>query len=110
MVMSIAKSRGADCIVCPCCNGAMTSKTTCGYKYPRSVFLGKLINQDEYLSLLSRAADDLGSYEAKCLIEYDRALWAYENGYDVQLLKLSPKECTPKHHVLYLTRRQKQKV
>jgi len=105
MVMMIAKSREADCIVCPCCNGAMTSKTTCGYKYPRSAFLGKLINQDEYLSLLSRAADDLGSYEAKCLIEYDRALWAYENGYDVQLLKLSPKESTPKHHVLYLTRR-----
>jgi len=58
MVMMIAKSRKADCIVCPCCNGAMTSKTTCGYKYPRSAFLGKLINQYEYLSLLSRAADD----------------------------------------------------
>jgi 2-polyprenyl-3-methyl-5-hydroxy-6-metoxy-1,4-benzoquinol methylase len=104
MVMMIAKLRGADCIVCPCCNGAMTSETTCGYEYPRSSYVRKLINQDEYLSLLSRAADDLGSYEAKCFIEYDRALWANENGYNVKLLKLSPEESTPKHHVLYLTK------
>ncbi|OEU19644.1 hypothetical protein FRACYDRAFT_235701 [Fragilariopsis cylindrus CCMP1102] len=104
MVMMIAKLRGADCIVCPCCNGAMTSETTCGYEYPRSSYVRKLINQDEYLSLLSRAADDLGSYEAKCFVEYDRALWANENGYNVKLLKLSPEESTPKHHVLYLTK------
>jgi 2-polyprenyl-3-methyl-5-hydroxy-6-metoxy-1,4-benzoquinol methylase len=104
MVMMIARFRGADCIVCPCCNGAMTSETTCGYEYPRSSYVRKLINQDEYLSLLSRAADDLGSYEAKCFIEYDRALWANENGYNVKLLKLSPEESTPKHHVLYLTK------
>eukprot|EP00536_Pseudo-nitzschia_multiseries_P004260 jgi/Psemu1/187644/e_gw1.70.43.1 len=102
MVMSLAKSRGADCIVCPCCNGAMTSKTTCGYQYPRSSYIGKFMNQDEYLSM-SKAAEDSGIYEAKCLIEYDRALWANENGYRVQLLKMSPEDCTPKHHVLYLT-------
>ncbi len=102
MVMSLAKSRGADCIVCPCCNGAMTAKTTCGYKYPRSSYIEKFMDQEEYLSM-SKAAEDSGIYEAKCLIEYDRALWAKENGYDVQLLKMSPQECTPKHHVLYLT-------
>lgn len=107
MVMSLAKSRGADCIVCPCCNGAMTSKTTCGYKYPRSSYIEKFMNQDEYLSM-SKAAEDNGIYEAKCLIEYDRALWAKENGYDVQLLKMSPEECTPKHHVLYLTKQKKE--
>jgi len=107
MVMSLAKSRGADCIVCPCCNGAMTSKTTCGYKYPRSSYIEKFMNQDEYLSM-SKAAEDNGIYEAKCLIEYDRALWAKENGYDVQLLKMSPEECTPKHHVLYLTNQKKE--
>lgn len=106
MVMSLAKSRGADCIVCPCCNGAMTSKTTCGYKYPRSSFIEKFMNQDEYLSM-SKAAEDSGIYEAKCLIEYDRALWAKENGYNVQLLKMSPEDCTPKHHVLYLTNKEK---
>jgi 2-polyprenyl-3-methyl-5-hydroxy-6-metoxy-1,4-benzoquinol methylase len=104
MVMSLAKSRGADCIVCPCCNGAMTSKTTCGYKYPRSCYVEQFMNQDEYLSM-SKAAEDSGIYEAKCLIEYDRALWAKENGYNVQLLKMSPEDCTPKHHVLYLTKK-----
>jgi SAM-dependent methyltransferase len=106
MVMSLAKARGADCIVCPCCNGAMTSKTTCGYKYPRSSYIEKFMNQDEYLSM-SKAAEDSGIYEAKCLIEYDRALWAKENGYNVQLLKMSPENCTPKHHVLYLTNKEK---
>lgn len=106
MVMSLAKSRGADCIVCPCCNGAMTAKTTCGYKYPRSSYIEKFMNQEEYLSM-SKAAEDSGIYEAKCLIEYDRALWAKENGYNVQLLKMSPQECTPKHHVLYLTSKEK---
>lgn len=105
MVMSLAKSRGADCIVCPCCNGAMTSKTTCGYNYPRSSYVKKFMNQDEYLSM-SKAAEDSGIYEAKCLIEYDRALWADENGYNVQLLKMSPEDCTPKHHVLYLTNKK----
>ena len=60
------------------------------------------MNQDEYLSM-SKAAEDSGIYEAKCLIEYDRALWAIENGYHAQLLKMSPEDCTPKHHVIYLT-------
>jgi SAM-dependent methyltransferase len=103
MVMELCRDRGADCIVCPCCNGAMTSKTTCGYAYPRSTFLRNHINQEEYLGQLSKSADDLGNYPAKCLIEYDRAMWAKENGFrEVELWKLTPVECTPKHHVLYL--------
>jgi len=61
------------------------------------------MSQDEYLGQLSKRADDLGHYPAKCLIEYDRALWAKENGFQgVDLLKLSPLESTPKHHVLCL--------
>jgi SAM-dependent methyltransferase len=103
MVMEICRDRGADCIVCPCCNGAMTSKTTCGYNYPRSEFLKCCMTQDEYLGQLSKSADDLGNYPAKCLVEYDRAMWAKENGFrHVELWKLTPVECTPKHHVLYL--------
>jgi hypothetical protein len=81
MVMELCLSRRADCIVCPCCNGAMTSKTTSGYQYPRSSFLREKMSQDEYLGQLSKSADDLGNYEAKCLIEFDRALWARENGF-----------------------------
>jgi SAM-dependent methyltransferase len=103
MVMELCRDRGADCIVCPCCNGSMTSKTTCGYAYPRSSFLRNYINQEEYLGQLSKSADDLGNYPAKCLIEYDRAMWAEENGFrEVELWKLTPVDCTPKHHVLYL--------
>lgn len=68
MVMSLAKARGADCIVCPCCNGSMTSKTTSGYQYPRSSYIKQFMNQNEYLSIVSKAAEDSGIYEAKCLI------------------------------------------
>ena len=59
----------------------MTSKTTCGYEYPRSSYLRQYMNQDEYLDQLSKGAEDRGNYKAKCLIEYDRALWAKENGF-----------------------------
>jgi len=103
MVMQICRDRNADCIVCPCCNGAMTSKTTCGYQYPRSQFLRSCLNEEQYLSQLSKSADDEGNYPAKCLIEYDRAVWAKENGFrKVELFKMTPTTCTPKHHVLYL--------
>ena len=33
----------------------------------------------EYFQV-SKAADDKNNYEAKCLIEYDRAIWAKERG------------------------------
>ena len=103
MVMELCLGRGANCIVCPCCNGAMTSKTTSGYQYPRSSSFRGIMSQDEYLGQLSKSADDLGNYEAKCLIEYDRALWAKENGFkEVGMWKLNPSESTPKHHVLCL--------
>jgi SAM-dependent methyltransferase len=103
MVMEICFEQGANCIVCPCCNGAMTAEKTCGYQYPRSSFFQKHMSQDEYLGQLSRSADDLGNYEAKCLIEYDRAMWAKEKGFkQVDMWRLNPAESTPKHHVLYL--------
>ena len=103
MVMELCLHRGADCIVCPCCNGGMTANATCGYAYPRSNFLKEYLTQDEYLGQLSKGADDLSNYAAKCLIEYDRAMWAKEHGFrEVELWKMTPLECTPKHHVLYL--------
>jgi len=103
MVMEICLLQKADCIVCPCCNGGMTANKNCGYAYPRSLFLRHHMNQDEYLDQLSKSADDLGNYSAKSLIEYDRSLWGKENGYsEIQLWKMNPVECTPKHHILYL--------
>lgn len=103
MVMETCMYQGADCIVCPCCNGGMTSKATGGFSYPRSSFLQQCMTQEEYLSQLSRHADNAQNYAAKCWIEYDRALWAKEMGAkDVELWKMEPLTCTPKHHVLFI--------
>ena len=70
--------------------------------YPRSSLLQQFMTEEEYRSQLSKSADDLHHYSAKCWIEYDRALWAQEQGMQVELWKLTPTECTPKHHVLYV--------
>jgi SAM-dependent methyltransferase len=129
MVMEICLQRRADCIVCPCCNGGIVAidgialrrreekeeetektekeeKRSTYYEYPRSLFLRRCMSQDEYLHQLSRSADHNhqgGNYAAKCLVEYDRAEWAKEHGFrEVELWKMTPVECTPKHHLLYL--------
>lgn len=102
MVMELCRNHSADCIVCPCCNGGMKAQATGGYNYPRSTFLQYCMSEEEYLQQLSKSADDLQNYAAKCWIEYDRAVWAHENGFSVELWKMMPLECTPKHHVLYL--------
>ena len=80
-------------------NSEETVETEVG-AYPRSTFISSLITHDEYFQV-SRAADDESNYEAKCLIEYDRAGWARESGFEVSLLRMEPASCTPKHHVLY---------
>ena len=70
--------------------------------YPRSEYFRKRnVSLQEY-SLLSRAADSMGRYEAKCLIELDRGLRAMERGCECYFLKLNPIIATPKHHVLYV--------
>lgn len=106
MVMETCLFHGADCIVCPCCNGGMTAKATGGFNYPRSDFLQKCMTQEEYLSQLSRNADNAQNYAAKCWIEYDRALWAAQHGMKVELWKLTPTTCTPKHHVIFMTNKR----
>ena len=78
-----------------------TEVTSCkSSAYPRSAFISSLLTVEEYFQV-SRAADDENNYEAKCLIEYDRARWAREKGFEVSLLRMEPVSCTPKHHVLY---------
>jgi len=111
MVMEVCRLNQADCLVSPCCNGKMdkdyqlqqdlhTSGKDLKELYPRSTFFTDLISREEYFSV-SRAADDLGNYQAKCALEYDRARWAEENGYKVWLFKMDPVSASPKHHVLY---------
>ena len=106
----------ADCMVVPCCNGKMDKEfkilansdntteedieTVTIKKYPRSLLVSGLISRAEYFCL-SKAADDENNYEAKCVIEYDRAAWARENNFLVTLLRMEPVSATPKHHVLY---------
>lgn len=103
MVMELCQVHQADCIVCPCCNGGMVPKSTGGYLYPRSTFMRQCVTEEEYLQQLSKSADDLQNYAAKCYVEYDRALWAQEHGFQkVELWKMTPLECSPKHHVLFL--------
>jgi hypothetical protein len=50
------------------------------FRYPRSNYFKHrlLVSEEEYLQQLSRAADDMGNYSCKCLIELDRAMWALE--------------------------------
>lgn len=107
LVMEACKIATADCIVVPCCNGKMDKNYAdlaqdhrIYNNYPRSAFLSSLVSVEEYFQL-SRAADDLNNYEAKCAVEFDRAKWAEENGFAVSLLRMEPSTASPKHHVLY---------
>ena len=123
LVMEVCRLARADCVVVPCCNGKMDSECPGAHhqvekqlsnnhdndediiktklsNYPRSAFISNLMTPEEYFRV-SRAADDENNYEAKCLIEYDRARWAGENGFEVSLFRMEPVSCTPKHHVLY---------
>jgi len=116
LVMEVSRMAMADCVVVPCCNGKMDKEyeilannkepseenieTANVTKYPRSAQVSGLISRDEYF-LLSRAADDDDNYDAKCVIEYDRAAWAREHYDQVSLLRMEPVSSTPKHHVLY---------
>merc|ERR1712061_971493 len=76
-----------------------------GFRYPRSLSIGEHMSRDEYLNTVCRAANDANPHKAKCLIEFDRYLWAKEQivfeGGEVKFLKLAPESCSPKHYVVY---------
>mmetsp|Transcript_51352 Transcript_51352/g.69953 ORF Transcript_51352/g.69953 Transcript_51352/m.69953 type:complete len:85 (+) Transcript_51352:3-257(+) len=69
--------------------------------YPRSSWLQGQVSSNEYL-VVAHAADDAMHPRAKPIIEYDRACWAMERGGNVELLKLTPTTCSPKHHVIFV--------
>ena len=62
------------------------------------------IDGNEYC-VISKAADDELNYLAKCCIELDRAFWALEKDFDVTLLKLNPLISSPKHHMIYVSKK-----
>jgi len=98
LVMEVCRLSKCDCLIVPCCNGKINPEQE---NYPRSKSLSSVITRSDYI-LLSRAADDLSNYEAKCVVELDRARWAEEVGaMSVSYHKMTPPTATPKHLMLY---------
>ena len=106
LVMEICASRGAHMVISPCCHGSIAPNGNIGY--PRSHRFSEHVPLDVY-SKLSHAADcfnakpariQLGN-EAMSLIDSDRAQYAAEHGYAVEIFKMVPADCTPKNHVLF---------
>jgi len=102
LVMETCRLAKADCIIVPCCNGKINQELVADSEetYPRSAFISSIISESEYF-LISRAADDESNYEAKCMVECDRACWAEENNFKVTRMRMEPITASPKHHVLY---------
>ena len=110
-----------DCLVVPCCNGKISQDQG---QYPLSSDLSSVMTSSEY-TLVSRMADNLSNYAAKCMVEWDRycktifaliiihmflscnffpcfrAKWAEEQGASVNYFKMSPVTATPKHLMIY---------
>ncbi|XP_012277441.1 glutathione S-transferase C-terminal domain-containing protein homolog [Orussus abietinus] len=98
--------KNATFVCCPCCYGSVQSCQR--VVYPRSNVFQKDIAIRDYL-VLGHAADqthDAGNSKTlqgkKCMtiIDTDRKLHAEQFGYNVQLAKLVPEDCTPKNHLL----------
>ena len=126
IIMEICVKCGTDCVVCPCCNGKIaryiekgddlvaktmsidlessSDESSLSYSYPRSQMFQNKIDGNEYC-VISKAADDEFNYLAKCCIELDRAFWALEKDFDVTLLKLNPLISSPKHHMIYVSKK-----
>jgi SAM-dependent methyltransferase len=103
LVMEICLHFRASCIVCPCCNGKVKG---CGadvqqFRYPRSSFLSQFLTESQFVEEVSRSADDLNNYDAKCVVEADRALWALQHFDSVELYVLSPPSASPKNLVVF---------
>lgn len=94
----------ASFVCCPCCYGSI--QETPGLKYPLSQKFTHLSYQD--YSLLAHFADrtELNTPTAKqgeeCMgfIDTDRAYYAQDHGYSVELSTLQPISCSPKHNLL----------
>jgi len=97
LVMELCRLCRCECLIIPCCNGKIDSSTS---QYPRSQSVSSIITSEQY-HLISRAADNQGSYKAKCAVEIDRARWAEESGAQVAYSKMNPVSATPKHLMIY---------
>lgn len=117
IVLMHCKQRHANFVCCPCCYGNVTEMPH--IKYPRSeYFRNGNITLDDYLRI-AHCADQGHEIKAnsknnmeKCIqgqycmdvIDTDRKLYMMECGYNVQLTRLHPEDCTPKNRLLIGTK------
>lgn len=116
IVLMHCKRRQANFVCCPCCYGNVIEMPH--IKYPRSeCFRNGNITLDDYLCI-AHCADQGHDIKAnknnveKCIqgqycmdiIDTDRKLYMMECGYDAQLTRLHPEDCTPKNRLLIGTK------
>lgn len=112
IVLMHCKQRQANFVCCPCCYGSVNEMPH--ITFPRSKFFrSNNITIDDYLCI-AHCADqghDIKSNKnniEKCIqgqycmdiIDTDRKLYMEECGYDTQLTRLYPEDCTPKNRLL----------
>eukprot|EP00088_Acartia_fossae_P025248 TRINITY_DN2606_c0_g1_i1.p1 TRINITY_DN2606_c0_g1~~TRINITY_DN2606_c0_g1_i1.p1 ORF type:complete len:598 (-),score=84.53 TRINITY_DN2606_c0_g1_i1:198-1991(-) len=106
LVIEKSRDQSADIVSCPCCYGAVQAVD--GVSYPRSVlFAEKGCTEADYLTM-GHTADQTEKHSTKCgqgelfmdIVDTDRCLHLQEHGYHVQLDKISPLTCSPKHNLI----------
>lgn len=120
IVMQLCVQKKAHFICCPCCYGGVLEMPH--IRYPRSEFFRKPISggggsvkltAGDYFCIAhgsdqSHAEDVVNTLKAKCdqgqlcmdIIDYDRRMYAEEQGYKVIATKLEPVTCTQKNRLL----------
>lgn len=118
IVLMHCKQRQANFVCCPCCYGNVTDMPH--ITYPRSkYFRSNNITMDDYLCI-AHCADQGHDVKTKnnidkciqgqfCMdiIDTDRKLYMEECGYNTQLTRLYPEDCTPKNRLLIGTKDSK---
>eukprot|EP00163_Fabomonas_tropica_P003370 TRINITY_DN12876_c0_g1_i1.p1 TRINITY_DN12876_c0_g1~~TRINITY_DN12876_c0_g1_i1.p1 ORF type:complete len:498 (+),score=48.90 TRINITY_DN12876_c0_g1_i1:175-1668(+) len=80
--------------------------------YPRSAFFKSVLDETEYCEMAQTA--DYGEWDmnnsegsnaknsraCKAVVEYDRVVFAREQGFESFLTKMTPRDCTPKHDII----------
>jgi len=123
IVMEACRMMGAQCVVCPCCNGNVSMQNASSVagsplRYPRHP---GLVSEHDFVNLVCPMADhnahagggagpgggaggapgaEARSSLAKHIVEYDRAMWARRHWQNVRLLRLRPASCSPKNLVI----------
>lgn len=119
IVLLHCKQRHANFVCCPCCYGKVSPMPH--ISYPRSkYFRSNNITLEDYICI-AHCADQAHDAKSgknnieKCIqgqhcmdiIDTDRKLYMEECGYNTQLTRLYPEDCTPKNRLLVGTKHPK---